>query len=515
MPLADILSTDARRAVENVRAAAARIWKTPLHRYYNDHTVDHSERIIALLDGLTAGVMGTDKKLSPGEVFVLLAAAYLHDIGMQNEQFAGGDLEAIRAAHHEQTAEMIYRVWEDPANAVNLALGDDPALVEAVALVAQAHREGAAHRKVDLSSAEYDPLPHGGETLRLRLLGALIRFADELDIDHRRVDLEQIKLMNLPVESQLHWCKCHYVSGVSIVDETIQITYRLPRDRPDYEQLIVPLVERDIRQKLADLEPIFRQHSVKVAMGESSVRPMRLVQPLPQAVEQLAREMVEGKPSGASHTGALAATPVTAVKSQKEEESMDIERKQELEELIVDSYSVICDWERIRQTGRPEEKLDARRRIKEQWDNIERYLVEYRQIVGGVLPGNMAQIAAHFGPVETAAPQTASSGQPPAGGNTYIIHHAVQSAIGDGAQVIQPAAPPAGSSAAVQDVDTAALRARLGRLDDVQIEALCLDHFPTVYDQLGRGQRRDEKMTLLLDHCRRNPEDAARLAKLL
>jgi hypothetical protein len=47
----------------------------------------------------------------------------------------------------------------------------------------------------------------------------------------------------------------------------------------------------------------------------------------------------------------------------------------------------------------------------------------------------------------------------------------------------RPAAPPAGG--------TAALRARLGRLDAVEIESLCLDH------------------------CRRNPDDAARLATWL
>jgi hypothetical protein len=63
--------------------------------------------------------------------------------------------------------------------------------------------------------------------------------------------------------------------------------------------------------------------------------------------------------------------------------------------------------------------------------------------------------------------------------------------------------------------DTAALRARLQRLDAVEIEGLCLDHFPAVYDKFGRGQRRDEMINLLLDHCRRNPEDGARLAALL
>lgn len=62
---------------------------------------------------------------------------------------------------------------------------------------------------------------------------------------------------------------------------------------------------------------------------------------------------------------------------------------------------------------------------------------------------------------------------------------------------------------------TAALRARLQRLDAVDIESLCLDHFPAVYDKFTRGLQRGEMINLLLDHCRRNPEAAARLAQLL
>jgi len=64
-------------------------------------------------------------------------------------------------------------------------------------------------------------------------------------------------------------------------------------------------------------------------------------------------------------------------------------------------------------------------------------------------------------------------------------------------------------------VDVAALRTRLGRLDAVEIESLCLDHFAVVYDKLGPRPRRDEMINLLLDHCRRNPDDAVRLAGLL
>lgn len=63
--------------------------------------------------------------------------------------------------------------------------------------------------------------------------------------------------------------------------------------------------------------------------------------------------------------------------------------------------------------------------------------------------------------------------------------------------------------------DVAPLRAGLKRLDDVELETLCLDHFPAVYEKFARGLRRDEKVNLLLDHCRRHPEEATRLAALL
>jgi hypothetical protein len=285
--LIDTLDADQRRALENVRAAVARLWARPLHRHYTDHTVTHSERIIALLDALTAGVMATTRRLTHTEVFCLLAAAYVHDIGMQNEKFAGGNIEDIRAQHHGQTAEMIYAVFEDPAHAFAIPLAREPGLVEAVALVAK------GHRRVNLAASEYEPFVHGDETVRPQLLAALLRFADELNIDHRRVDLEQMKLLALPVESQLHWWKCHYVGGVSIADEYIRISYRFPLDRPDYEGLIVPLVEGEIRSKHAALEAIFRANAVKVALGPSQVRLMRLVQPLPAEVEALARQWLE------------------------------------------------------------------------------------------------------------------------------------------------------------------------------------------------------------------------------
>lgn len=80
--------------------------------------------------------------------------------------------------------------------------------------------------------------------------------------------------------------------------------------------------------------------------------------------------------------------------------------------------------------------------------------------------------------------------------------------------VIKPSGPVTQNFNAAP-VDIATLRASLQHLDDVQLEALCLDYFPIVYDKFSRGMRRDERINLLLDYCRRNPEEAARLGSLL
>lgn len=96
---------------------------------------------------------------------------------------------------------------------------------------------------------------------------------------------------------------------------------------------------------------------------------------------------------------------------------------------------------------------------------------------------------------------------------TVNIEQAAGLAIGDGAQVLH--GQPLSSITTPGAGTTAALRRQLQRLDDVALDTLCMDHFPAIYDRFARGLRRDEKLNLLLDHCRRRPEAAARLVALL
>lgn len=215
--------------------------KTSAHCHLIDHGPAHADRVIALLDGLTDGLMNRDDdRLNPDETYILLAAAHLHALGLQDEQ-SEPDPAARLARYPKLGAELIYRALESPERAADLGLVDDPGLVEMIALTV------AGHRRTDYPSPEYDDYGIGSVTVRPRLLAALLCLADGLDLDCRRVDLQQIRLMDLPPDEALDWWLHHYVSGVKIDDEYVKISYRLPQNAPGYDALLPCLVEARLR----------------------------------------------------------------------------------------------------------------------------------------------------------------------------------------------------------------------------------------------------------------------------
>src|SRR5665213_1771832 len=52
---------------------------------FTDHSVEHSDRVCDLIDQLTEPLVH-DHQLSDREAFVLYAAAYLHDAGLQHQR---------------------------------------------------------------------------------------------------------------------------------------------------------------------------------------------------------------------------------------------------------------------------------------------------------------------------------------------------------------------------------------------------------------------------------------------
>lgn len=282
---------DLHRAVDNVRAAVKVIWERPLHRYYTDHSVEHSERVIEKLNGLTEELMSTDH-LYPTEVNILLVAAYLHDIGMQYERFKNGDLEQIRDRHHELTRELICNnYFKQSDRTISLGLeGVPPDIVDVIASVAE------AHRRTDLSQNKYNEFKRGNETIRPRLLAALLRLADELDIDYRRVRLELLDFMNVPIKSSFHWHLCYYVSGVQITDGLIMVWYRFPEGCEHYRNIIIPFVHNKIDAEFTELQQVFWEYGVKVEVGnKTSVRYVLGLERMSPEVKNIALERCKGR----------------------------------------------------------------------------------------------------------------------------------------------------------------------------------------------------------------------------
>lgn len=96
--------------------------------------------------------------------------------------------------------------------------------------------------------------------------------------------------------------------------------------------------------------------------------------------------------------------PVSASSTLPERGAMS--PRADLEQRIRDSYKIIREYELDIQTSdRPEDRMRAQRVIDRQWSLIEGYLAEYRTMTGGLLPSDIAELAAHFDP-------TAQAGQP-------------------------------------------------------------------------------------------------------
>ncbi len=262
----DTLTENLKNSLGIVRKAAIDLWHSPQHRSYTDHKPEgHSERIVEKMNRLLADVPD-NLALAPEEVYVLLASAYLHDIGMQSEQTRFKTLDEIRDHHHEISREMILGSVLDREHYPDL--GVIPELVDEVALVSAAHRR-LDLRRLDLRSDEFADRPKGEVTLRLCLLSALLRLADELDMDSRRVIMGNIKVADVPQSSRLHWWRCDFVEAVSVQNGVITVNCVVPSE--DYTYYVKTSVERGLRDAVEKTRE-FLWPTVRLSVGASVAR---------------------------------------------------------------------------------------------------------------------------------------------------------------------------------------------------------------------------------------------------
>lgn len=225
------------------------------NKYYNhftNHGAAHSERVHNQKLAQLAQELPESSRLTSDEIFIVSAAAWLYEVGMQSPDlqtigidFRPGDslsfsqLQQVREKRHLLTESLIIncvrRDYSGPPLQLGLASpGDDY-----TQLIAEVCRWCSNEALVNVP----ETLPAGGLPVRVRLLVALLRLADQLYIDRSRVNLDLLERADLPEDQFARWWVYHYAQTLPIVRGQIRFHYFLPVNQKEYLGHIRALIE--------------------------------------------------------------------------------------------------------------------------------------------------------------------------------------------------------------------------------------------------------------------------------
>lgn len=276
--------------------AAIQIWRETKLRWYTDHGIAHSERVIQNIEKIIEPLRN---ELTGEELYILLAACYLHDIGMQKIDIPGKngppsleDVEYIRKEHPKRSAELIREnvVTLDGDKSFPLHITTD--FIGAIMTIVEAH--GTEYFSKCVERLTNNPPKPNNENIRGPFLAALLMIGDELDLHETRsnqcFDPIRSKFENFTAESLLHIYKHHYITNVDLewlggAGHQIFIRFEFPEDAFDYDEDITEWVVNKLQVQCHTTEKIFEEQELSWANKikiKKSKDDMKLRRPLPK-----------------------------------------------------------------------------------------------------------------------------------------------------------------------------------------------------------------------------------------
>ncbi len=175
--------------------------------YYTNHGIPHCDKLFELIGEILPDDL--EPRLMELEAFLLSGAVLLHDIGMvprDSEKSTRAMQQKIRENHHHRCKKYILENY--------CKLGLENKHAEIIADIAFAHRGRDAQ---DIS--EYrDEITVGigaKGRVRMQLLSALLRIADECHVTYDRIESLMGREKELDAESQKHFWKHLSTEGIS------------------------------------------------------------------------------------------------------------------------------------------------------------------------------------------------------------------------------------------------------------------------------------------------------------
>ena len=281
-----------KASLDQIKLAASKIWaEIRIVHNYTEHGPEHSKR---LQDYAAAIVTANDgQRLTPEEAYLLLSGIHLHDIGMQcdvrkfpdikkcaeekfgaqftarfttktSSSFSHKEQNDIRKNHHLLSVAWIDRALSTHDNILHTAAGTIPThLVEDLLDVCKYHTK--------FSISECPLTGNANPTIRKRLVAAILRFSDELDVAADRVTLETYETFSLEPKNAVYW----WLHGQSLVTfqkrNLILINVGLnPDDAAAFKDLIQTKYIDGLKTKNAPVITELAYHEIPLVISHNS-----------------------------------------------------------------------------------------------------------------------------------------------------------------------------------------------------------------------------------------------------
>lgn len=265
------LSKDNADRLETIRLSVIKLWyeyngktgeigKQKVRGWkikYPPHDDTHSQKIQKILKKLLPDEQVVNKAFSDDEKFLLLAAVWLHDVGMNPELFGDevpteeGDKE-LRKVHNVRSAKWI------KSHCAQLRLSEQEC--ERLATIA------LLHRKAEKIPDDLD--------IKTRLIIAYLRLADALHIPDRAPlgELKTHLASGMDAVSKFHWFKSFYVIDSEPSEEEFKITVKFKKPvswNGNPEEDMSPLVDvlnTELKDEIDSVKSILLEGKLRLGL---------------------------------------------------------------------------------------------------------------------------------------------------------------------------------------------------------------------------------------------------------
>lgn len=298
--------------LNGVRAHAEAVMRNPFHLHFTDHSVSHSDRIVEMLPHILWSNLQSPHKLNDFELAILCFSAYLHDIGMQWTYNMGkrkfveiahspyDSYEEVRKTHGARSAAIIKAsLGKEGYPAPDLGISASRTFCDLGKYIIDCVSHHHGEYKVEPIKDDFS-----GKVIRIGLIRGLLRIADTLDMDHRRVDMSKLKLFDIPLDSKVHWWMHYYIKSVRVEGGKIRISFDFPTSvSPPIANFFAGRARKSVTNELELHHDIFWGEMVFLDMDRddsivTSFEPGMNKLPLPEELEtyisSILRKMEQG-----------------------------------------------------------------------------------------------------------------------------------------------------------------------------------------------------------------------------